>query len=159
MIFWILKVINKLVIWTYVSVMCKRFTGHKMTLPVLPILISATVTIQSLLSINAATSSSLHLCLGITSSPIIFTCYITNLHLNCTSLNLIGPLSSLTSNVFLMPHIPKTFSNFVNRTFSFPQKFFSTFAASLSQTFPLALFKCRPYNKQFSVNTSVTWLS
>ena len=49
--------------------------------------------------------------------------YIANLHLNCDTSNLLGPLFCQTGNIFLIPQVSKRLNNFLNRTFSLTQIF------------------------------------
>ena len=62
--------------------------------------------------------------------------YIVNLHINCATSNLLGPLFCQTGNIFSILQIPKRFNNFLNRTFSLTQIFLvNTYSITFTNIF------------------------
>ena len=81
--------------------------------------------------------------------------YIPTFTFNCTNSNLFELLFLQVGNMFLVTHILKTF-NVLNCSFSLSQiVFFKIYPIAIAK-FSLRIFKCRRYNKQFSINTSDT---
>lgn len=76
--------------------------------------------------------------------------YIANLHLNCDTSNLLGPLFCQTGNIFLIPQVSKRLNNFLNRTFSLTQIFLVN---TYNKTSSLTKCKLWRFSWQLQVNT------